>query len=357
MKSKEEFEISKNNCTNINELIDLSKSYYTEGDIINKVYLEWQYLKNPLGKPFLFTSRESKSNELAGQYLVVPLNFTVGNEIIKGSLSLNTLTRPKFQGKGLFTKMAKATYEDCMSNNAYLTIGFPNPQSYPGFVRKLDFEHLGDIPLLIKPLKYVNMVFSYFKKNKKKHGGSININPSKIKNSNIKCLDFNEKEIEAKYNQFWNTIKKQYKLSIDKDFTFLKWRYDSLPTRVYKIFYFEENGEIKGIIILRAEHVWGFDVGLIMDFLVIDGDKSIGKELLNFSKKILKETNLDFITALHNDSYEYEILKKAGYYKISQKLLPQKIHFIVRLNKDFSNSKMLFQFKNWKLTFGDYDIF
>lgn len=74
------FLIEKHNCENIEELISLGKTYYQDGDIINKEYLVWQYQENPTGKPFLFTSREMELNELAGQYLVLPLKFNVLKE-------------------------------------------------------------------------------------------------------------------------------------------------------------------------------------------------------------------------------------------------------------------------------------
>jgi hypothetical protein len=355
MEKEFNFKIIKNDCTNIAELIDLAKTYYHEGDIINKEYLKWQYLKNPSGKPFLFVSYEINKNEIAGQYLVIPIIYVVMGKPISGTLSLNTLTKPKFQGKGLFTKMAKITYENCVSNNALFTVGFPNPQSYPGFVRKLGFKHLGDIPLLIKPLKYGRIIFSYFKKSKKKHGGSIKI--QNINTKNIKLLNFNDNKIKNKYNKFWNSISKQYKISTWKDFTFLKWRYNDLPTRKYKIFYYEEEKKIKGIIVIKAEKVWGFNVGLIMDILISGNDLSVGKQLLKYTKKVLRQSNLDFIAMLHSGNNEYNILKKSGYFKVSQKILPQKIHFIVKLNKEFPSSEMLFNLQNWKLTFGDYDVF
>lgn len=352
-----EFIVEKNNCSNIDELIDLSKTYYSEGDIVNKLYLNWQYLNNPSGIPYLLTSREITTNELAGQYLVLPIKFNLANTDVNGSLSLNTLTSPKYQGKGLFTKMARATYKECADSNALFTIGFPNPNSYPGFVRNLEFKHLGDIPLLVKPLRMLNMAFSLLQKKNQKHGGDIKMKSLNAKNSKIKEFEFNEEGIGIKYDKFWNIIKKQYKLSVNKDFTYLKWRYETLPTRDYKLFYFEDNGEIVGLVILRAEHVWGFDVGLIMDLLVIDGYAKISKILLSYAKNVFKKSKIDFIAALHSKTYEYDLFKKSYFLKIPQCFLPQKIHFIVRLNKEFTNSEMLFKSKNWKLTFGDYDVF
>lgn len=345
--------INKNDCSNLDELINLSKSYYSTGDIIDKSYLKWQYLNNPAGTPFLFTSKEISTNTLAGQYLVLPMEYQIMGEKISGSLSLNTLTHPDHQGKGLFTKMAGATYMDCAENNNFFTIGFPNPLSYPGFVRKLDFAHLGDIPLLIKPLKPIKIFLSYFKKEKEKHGGEIAFKQFS-KNENIKELDFNDAKDQNKYIAFWNSIKVNYPISSNKTFEFLKWRYNDHPTKTYKVFYSQVDEKMKGIIIMRAEHVWGFDVGIIMDLMLID---LADKTLLKFASKSFDKMKLDFIAALHSEIGEYKTLKKNNFFKIPQKLLPQKIHFIVRKNIEFDDSIKIEKLENWKLTFGDYDIF
>ena len=91
--------------------------------------------------------------------------------------------------------------------------------------------------------------------------------------------------------------------------------------------------------------------------MVLDNDLHIGKQLLKYTKNIFRQSNLDFIATLHNSTNEYLIFKKSKYFKIPPKILPQKIHFIVRLNEEFPNSKELFNLQNWKLTFGDYDVF
>lgn len=345
--------ISKNDCSNLDELITLSKSYYTSGDIIDKNYLIWQYLDNPAGTPFLFTSREKSAISLAGQYLVLPQNYQVLGDIVSGSLSLNTLTHPDHQGKGLFTKMANSTYVDCSENDNYFTIGFPNPLSYPGFVRKLDFTHLGDIPLLIKPLKPLNICMSFFQKNKEKHGGEI-VFQSAQSNEIIREFNFSSDEDQKKYEHFWEKMKVNYPVSSNKDFQFLKWRYNDHPTKKYKVYSLYKDDEIIGIVILRAEHVWGFNVGIIMDFMQLN---FTDKTLLKFVSKSFKNMKLDFIAVLHSEIWEYKVFKKNYYFKVPQKILPQKIHFIVRNNKSFDNAGKILDLKNWKLTFGDYDIF
>lgn len=349
------FDIEKNDCSNIPELINLTKTYYKTGDIINKDYLSWQYLSNPNGKPYLFTSREKFTRELAGQYLVIPILFNSDSTPIMGSLSLNTITSPKYQKRGLFTKMAKATYQSCKNNNVFFTIGFPNPQSYPGFVRKLDFRHLGDIPLMVKLIKPHKIITSLIRKNKIKHGGEIDL--KYLQNSNIKMFHFTDETVATSYTKFWNSIKNQYRISTNKDFKYLKWRYFDIPTRKYTINYYSHNSAIQGIIILKAERIWGLNVGIIMDILILNNQKQIGKKLIKHSIKLFRKNNVYIVMVLHNKTYEYKIFKKTGFFQLPQKLLPQRTHFIVRINKNFNNDKALLNQENWKLSFGDYDVF
>ena len=355
MEKKYDFLIENNDCENLDELIELTKTYYSDCDVVNKSYLSWQYFNNPAGKPLLITSREKISNELAGQYLVIPIKYNIKGECILGSLSLNTLTSPKYQRNGLFIKMANATYQTCVKENIYFTTGFPNPNSYPGFVRKLKFNHLGDVPLLIKPLKILSIINTYFKRDQKKHGNTIQLKA--INDTSIKEFDFSCTDLESKYSLFWNKIKNQYHLSSEKDYAFLKWRYFNIPTREYKTYYFEENNIIKGIVVIKAGEVMGFNAAILMDIMFFDDDSSIGDQMIKYVSKVSKNANLDFIATLHSKSYEYKSLKKNGFYKLPDKILPQKIHFIVRQNIPFNNSKQLIEESNWKLSFGDYDVF
>ena len=197
------------------------------------------------------------------------------------------------------------------------------------------------------------MFLSYLKKEKQKHGDEFIFNSAKL-NNEINELNFDNTQDQNKYEQFWNKVKISYPISSNKEFRFLKWRYDDHPTKKYNVFYSQKNDQITGIIVMRAEHVWGFNVGIIMDLILLD---LTDKTLLKFASKSFKKMKLDFIAALHTNIGEYKTLKKNNFFKIPQKILPQKIHFIVRKNKDFEDEEMIFKPDNWKLTFGDYDIF
>ncbi|MCW5907696.1 MAG: GNAT family N-acetyltransferase [Chitinophagales bacterium] len=57
----------------------------------------------------------------------------------------DTMTHPKHGGKGLFTMLAKMTYELAKKEGVQFIFGFPNSNSYPGFVKKLNWIHKEDM--------------------------------------------------------------------------------------------------------------------------------------------------------------------------------------------------------------------
>lgn len=63
----------------------------------------------------------------------------------------DTMTHSAHTGKGLFTQLALKTYAYCIENGFHLVFGFPNENSYPGFIKKLGWSHFDDMtPYLIR---------------------------------------------------------------------------------------------------------------------------------------------------------------------------------------------------------------
>lgn len=107
-------------------------------------YLEWLYVANPDGRAVGFDAREG--DVLAAHYVCVPARARINGEVVSVLLSLNTATRPQFQGKGLFTKLAAQTYEAGAAGGYDGVYGVANANSTPGFIRKLGFQ-------LVRPLE------------------------------------------------------------------------------------------------------------------------------------------------------------------------------------------------------------
>ncbi|ALN59577.1 hypothetical protein GLE_4236 [Lysobacter enzymogenes] len=110
---------------------------------LNAAYLQWLYARNPAGTVIGCDAWEGE--RLAAHYVCVPAQAVVNGRAMRTMLSLNTATHPDFQGKGLFTRLADATYQLGEQAGIGAVYGVANANSTPGFLRKLGFA-------LVRPL-------------------------------------------------------------------------------------------------------------------------------------------------------------------------------------------------------------
>lgn len=107
---------------------------------LNTAYLTWLYRDNPAGTVVGFDAWEGDA--LAAHYVCIPCDAVLNGNPARLLLSLNTATAPAFQGKGLFTRLADATYQHAASHGFDAVYGVANANSTPGFIRKLGFDLL-----------------------------------------------------------------------------------------------------------------------------------------------------------------------------------------------------------------------
>jgi len=107
-------------------------------------YLTWLYAANPDGPAVGMDAWDGE--RLAAHYVCIPARAWVEGREAPVLLSLNTATHPDYQGKGLFTRLAAATFEAGAAAGFDGVYGVANANSTPGFVRKLGFQ-------LVRPLE------------------------------------------------------------------------------------------------------------------------------------------------------------------------------------------------------------
>lgn len=87
----------------------------------------------------------TKQGQPAAFYGVFPCNLSYHNKSFLVAQSGDTMTHRDHQGKGLFTTLAQKTYALAKEEGIELIFGFPNENSFPGFIRKLDWVHFDDV--------------------------------------------------------------------------------------------------------------------------------------------------------------------------------------------------------------------
>ena len=107
---------------------------------VDEKYFAWKYFDNPAGEVIGFVAIANK--KIVSFYGVIPEWYSVGGEKRLIYQSMDTMTDPSFRRLGLFNKLALTTYEAVREiQPGFTIIGFPSPQSFPGFVNKLGWKH------------------------------------------------------------------------------------------------------------------------------------------------------------------------------------------------------------------------
>lgn len=92
-----------------------------------------------------------QNNTPAAFYGVYTCQIEFQGKFVLAAQSGDTMTHSAHTGKGIFTQLAQKTYDYCKENGFHLVFGFPNENSFPGFVKRLGWTHFDDItPYLIR---------------------------------------------------------------------------------------------------------------------------------------------------------------------------------------------------------------
>jgi hypothetical protein len=78
-------------------------------------------------------------------YGVYPCELEYNGKIYLAVQSGDTMTHKEHTRKGLFTQLALKTFQACREKGVVCLFGFPNKESYPGFIKKLGCTHFDTI--------------------------------------------------------------------------------------------------------------------------------------------------------------------------------------------------------------------
>ena len=336
------------------------EQYGKDNDISNEEFLVHQYFQNPAGDALIDLAVNEETNELAGQYVVWPVRFKVFEEKKKCVCSLNTLTRKQYRGQKIFTKLAEITYNTATEKSNLLCYGVPNPNSYSGFVKKLKFNEIASIPLMLKPLRPSQMVSEYIGNDiLGKFCTPANILFSIRKTKPHEDIEFSKVRKENMYiiDRFWENISEKYPIMNIRDSAFVDFRYISMPRRIYYPYVALYKGKPVCFAVGRIMEVAGIQCAMLADFLYQDGFEDVALELVRYILATLKKKGASLAGCLmFEHTEEYKTLKKLGFIRCPKLFEPQPFPLLVRKFNDTIEDEKILNSRNWFFTMGDYDV-
>jgi hypothetical protein len=236
------------------------KIYGTEyGDGVDRDRaFDWMYRQSGDGR--LLSTGAFAGDRLAAFYGIVPLRFRVDGQDLMGAQSLDSMTHPDFQRRGLFAKLGNLAYRETC-REVPVVFGFPNESALPPRVARLGWVALRPVPRFVLMLQAPPLPTSL----QRPGVGRLLAVAMGAARWRIRMaewgalvarrwmgLDVSEEPvIPADVDDLWQEVRDDYRVSVVRDAAYLRWRYDQHPSKAYRRWTIRQSGRLRGILITR----------------------------------------------------------------------------------------------------------
>lgn len=287
----------------------------------DQAHFDWQYVNNPAGPIRGFGAFLDK--KLVAIYVVSPVRFQVGNEIVFGAQSMDTLTLPCAQKKGLFKKLAVQTYEDLIQEGRVkFTYGFPNQNSKHGFVKYLNWTLLDPCRFLVRVLNTSCIA------RKVKLPLRLSLPVPIFPPWKLKYRVEQVEKLPAGVDILWQNFRKTFNVGVVRDEAYLRWRFEMKPKASYSYFEVRTAGrELEGIGVMRIMDKAEGRVAYLVEFMASEGNKRAMAELLRFMmRRACLEKAEIMATRIGKNHPFYRLLITQGFLSLPGWLQPAKVY-------------------------------
>lgn len=320
--------------------------------------LRWQYSQTPIDALFVdFAIDKGAKHEIpAAIYATFPVRFKYGSKQVVALQSLNTLTDENYRGKGLFVRTAESVFERAIAQDVSFVYGFPNDSSARGFFSKLQWQSLDPLPFLIKPLRA-----NFFVERLGLPAAVSNLLPSIPLSRKRKAtlpsryeLD-DQLEFDEGFDKLWEDFSQNVEVGIQRDCTYLNWRFIAKPNEAYRMIAIREEGELRAYVIYTLKEKHGGQIGYIMEFVHHPDHAAAASALLQRAIQELAAEGCDAILAWNFEhSPNHAGFRQNHFFTLPEKVRPIKLHMGVRPLAE-SSPELLTRRSGWYISYCDSD--
>lgn len=286
--------------------------------------LEWRYLHNPVGDILDLVAR-LPDDSLAASYSVAPVAMTFRGQALKSGISMTTMTAPDYAGRGLFTKLAAMLYEQMLARDYDLVWGFPNANSHPGFVSKLQWRDVYEIPTMSLDLEKVNVARL----------------PADAREVRL------DSGLELDYSGITRSGSDQLMVLRSRDY--LRWRYANHPENDYSVYCVAGGEQVSSYCITKVYQASVID---IVDLIVASREEMLlllGKVIDVARKSAIKR--IDCWAPRHH--FCHSVYEKVGF-RLQAPITYLGVRMLSAKHAAWGD---VCNYSNWYLQMGDSDVF
>ncbi|MEO7998051.1 MAG: GNAT family N-acetyltransferase [Gemmatimonadaceae bacterium] len=307
------------------------RCFETNGSPRSLDMLRWQYFAPPAGKLLVDLAVTAGSDpRLAAIYAVFPIWMRAGNNRVLGVQSLNTLTDEAFRGKGLFLKMAASLYARAEAEHVGMVYGFPNGNSAHGFFKRLSWETLDPMPILIRPLRSGYVL-------RKLHAGALSKLfdiPLGLARSPKLPSGYSLRTVAqptAEFDTLWERFSTSFHFAVERSAEYLTWRLQR-PGESYEIVGLYKNETLIGYSVIGSVRTAENElVGKLMELVFDPSDDIAAKALVAESLHRLKNRECTVVWSWNFEhSPGHAAYRDSGFIPVPEKLQPSEGHVGVR---------------------------
>ena len=324
----------------------------------------WQYRDNPVGIKTIMIA-ENNMGDIIGHYAVCPVRMKVQEEIRLGSISLDTMVHPEYQGLGLFTALASELYKTLASHGILLTYGFPNKNSFHGFVKKLlwtDFtDHLCIYARILRMDGILEknitspLLVSWGRRVSEPMLNIYNAMVIRKVHGGVTCSHGDD--IDDGIDALWERWAKSIRIAVVRDKQYLTWRYVHNPCEQYHIINVRNDTELIGCAVLKCEERYGLKIGFIAEMITDPLRPEAVDVLLTETVQYFKAEKMDIANCLALEAMPLiRSLRRNGFMAVPQRFYPQEFHFCFLKHAGAIPTDFVYTAHNWSVSWGDYDV-
>jgi hypothetical protein len=252
------------------------------------------------------------------QYAGIPLRCNLFGRERVSMVSVDTMTAPEFQKRGLLTQVGRFAYDQWRAASAAFVIGLPN-ERWGSRTNALGWIDLFPLQWLTRPLR--PEVLLARRSNLRALArltwiGSIlnrwwdrSLQPDR--SISIRSIQ----QAGSEFDQVWNKIRSTDQISVVRDSTWVNWRYLTAPMFDYRVLFAERSGQPLGYAAYRIAIEGERKIGYIAEVIANPQGGPVWKTLLSQVLRALREARVETaVTLAVPDTLEYAAFRRNGFF-------------------------------------------